>query len=567
MKKILSAMMSAFVLSICFSLCMCIAYAEKYINVGDKGILGIPDTFVATNAESTAFEDKESSLAISKVSFIGPKSTYSKAAIGVMESSGFTMRSDVKVPSGSVTVMSDLSQMPTVYSNILFSASDGNIVLIETNYQYRSAADLDAFLQAFSYTPISKPTPTPAPPKPSWSISYYRDKFGDKTEKQYLYRRDYYARRTINGKSDGIYMEGFYDSEQTRIRFTGDDRNNNVPLVWNPNTKKVDFRVKFEGGTYDATATIVDNYLVIDNKDEFDKLLRTNNKLEIIVPIDNGQLKGVLSNTLFRETESELLHGPTPTPAPTPKPSDIAKVKSFVQRCYSLILGREADEGGLNNWVNQLASGTSNAATIISNFLGSQEYINQSKSNTETVDILYNTMLNRPADEGGKTYWAGFLDNGSGNGAVINGFCGSQEFLGLCAEYGIEAGSVATGGQPASGLEGFVARCYSEALGRGSDEGGLAYWCNILQNKEQTPQQVAAGFVFSAEMNAAEKIKSNPDVLLDSLYKLYLGRPADEGGKAYWKQRIAEGLSLEDLNAGFAYSTEFSGIVASYGLE
>ena len=248
--------------------------------------------------------------------------------------------------------------------------------------------------------------------------------------------------------------------------------------------------------------------------------------------------------------------------------NDMSKINSFVERCYSLILGRAADEGGLRMWVNQLASGSSNAATIISNFLGSQEYTDKSKTGSETVDILYNTMLNRPADEAGKEYWTSILASAGDNSAVINGFCGSQEFLGLCAEYGIEAGSVATGGQQTgTGLEGFVSRCYSEALGRGSDEGGLSYWCNILQNKEQTPQQVAAGFIFSTEMNAAEKIKNDPDALLDSLYKLYLGREADEGGKAYWKQRIADGLSLEELNAGFAYSAEFSDIVTSYGLE
>lgn len=258
---------------------------------------------------------------------------------------------------------------------------------------------------------------------------------------------------------------------------------------------------------------------------------------------------------------------PEPAPAAEPVPVDTAKVTSFVSRCYNLILGREADEGGLNNWVGQLASGSSNAATIISNFLGSQEYISQNRSNAETVDILYSTMLNRPADEAGKAHWAGFLDHGDVESVVINGFCGSQEFLGLCAEYGIEAGSVApASSQAVTGLEGFVIRCYREALGRGSDEGGLAYWCSILQNRSQTPQQVAAGFVFSDEMNAREKIQNNPDALLDSLYQLYLGRPADADGKAYWKQRIADGLSLEGLNEGFALSAEFSGIIAGYGL-
>ena len=248
-----------------------------------------------------------------------------------------------------------------------------------------------------------------------------------------------------------------------------------------------------------------------------------------------------------------------------------SQINSFVRRCYSLILGRDPDQGGLDNWSNQLASGSANASQIISDFLGSQEFAAYNHNASDTVDILYNTMLNRPADQGGKDHWVEVMD-GSGSNSVINGFCGSQEFLGICARYGIEAGSVNAGGQgggsaAGTGLEGFVARCYAEALNRNADEGGSAYWCNILRNREQTPKQVANGFVYSPEMNAATKIQENPDALLDSLYRLYLGRPADEGGKAYWRQRIADGLSLEELNNGFADSQEFRGIVQSYGLE
>ena len=66
----------------------------------------------------------------------------------------------------------------------------------------------------------------------------------------------------------------------------------------------------------------------------------------------------------------------------------------------------------------------------------------------------------------------------------------------------------------------FVRRCYSLILGRSADEGGLNYWCDKLRNKEQTPIQVAWGFVFSPEMDAQRKIVENPDALLDALYRL-----------------------------------------------
>ena len=327
------------------------------------------------------------------------------------------------------------------------------------------------------------------------------------------------------------------------------------------------WKVNESGGTYidNATLDVNGTQLVwtfnVPAEADLSKLVIT--EVAVHTPEENYYSTDVIDISAYDEEPI--------IPNQTPSSESIQSVKEFVERCYSLILGRQSDETGLSNWTNALLSGTANASQIISGFMSSEEYANQQKDNSETVEILYNTMLGRPSDPAGKQDWTGVLDGNNVN-TVINGFCGSQEFLGLCAEYGIEAGSVPTNGgqssgQTGSGLEGFVARCYSEALGRSADEGGFSYWRDILRNKEQTPQQVAAGFVFSQEMNAADKIQSNPDALLDSLYKLYLGRSADEAGKEYWKQRIAEGISLEDLNAGFANSAEFTGIVASYGLE
>ena len=120
---------------------------------------------------------------------------------------------------------------------------------------------------------------------------------------------------------------------------------------------------------------------------------------------------------------------------------------------------------------------------------------------------------------------------------------------------------------PKTALEQFVERCYKEALGRASDQEGFKNWVTALESKQLTAQQVSYGFIFSPEMNAATKIKADPDSLLKSMYALYLGREPDPEGLAYWKQRIADGLTLEQLDYGFAQSVEFKGIVKSFGLE
>ena len=51
------------------------------------------------------------------------------------------------------------------------------------------------------------------------------------------------------------------------------------------------------------------------------------------------------------------------------------------------------------------------------------------------MTAVYKTMLDREPDTGGQAYWVGLLDKGCSYNMVINGFCGSQEFIGLCNEY------------------------------------------------------------------------------------------------------------------------------------
>ena len=253
-----------------------------------------------------------------------------------------------------------------------------------------------------------------------------------------------------------------------------------------------------------------------------------------------------------------------------PDPS-LEQTSAFVRRCYSLILGRTADEGGLNNWVNLLASGSSNAATIISNFLSSEEYTNHSHSGTETVDILYNTMLNRPADEAGKEHWTGILESASDNSAVINGFCGSPEFINLCKEYGIEPGTVnvnPVNPEPAPDtargkIEAFVKRCYKLILNRDADQGGLQGWSDALETGVGQACQIIDGFVRSPEY--VNRNLSNAESV-DILYQTMLNRAADEGGKAGWVDALSQGYTLQHIINGFCGSAEFTNICNEFGI-
>ena len=245
------------------------------------------------------------------------------------------------------------------------------------------------------------------------------------------------------------------------------------------------------------------------------------------------------------------------------KTGSTEQVEGFVRRGYSLMLGRDADADGLRYYVDLLTSGRLSGAQMVSNFMNSPEFSDKKVSNEEAVTILYRVMMNREPDPDGLAYHKANLDRGLSYNCVINNFSGSPEFGDICAESGITPGTVALEWRDQNPLvTDFVNRNYLYALERKGEGDGLNYYCEILLNRSLTPQQVAHGFVFSPEcINRG----LNDRAFIEMLYHLYMGREADEGGMNYYLDALANGVTREQVEAGFAYSKEFNLIVEGYG--
>ena len=252
-----------------------------------------------------------------------------------------------------------------------------------------------------------------------------------------------------------------------------------------------------------------------------------------------------------------------------PQPSD-EKIQAYVARCYKIILGRDADEGGMQTWVNELNSGRKAAAEIIDSFVKSAEFQNKKLSSADAVEILYKAMLDRPSDPAGKSSWVSQLEGGKPLQAVINGFCGSAEFGNLCKTYGINPGTVTVPDTqpevPAASdeqIRAFVSRCYKIILGRDADEGGMNTWSAELASGRKAAAEIIEQFVASAEFQG--KKHSNPDAV-EILYKAMLGRGSDAAGKSSWVSQLENGQPLTAVINSFCASAEFKGICNSYGI-
>jgi len=240
-------------------------------------------------------------------------------------------------------------------------------------------------------------------------------------------------------------------------------------------------------------------------------------------------------------------------------------VVAFVKRLYIIILNRSPETEGCMDWTERLTSGKATSAEIVYGIANSQEFANRGLSNEEIVETMYQAMLGRASDEGGKANWVNCLNSGMTVTGIINGFSGSQEFANICAEYNIQPGAITTcdSRDRNNGLTLFVSRMYTKALDRDYDVAGLNDWTNRYLTGEAKVSDIAFGFIFSPEFIG--KNLSDSDYV-DTLYRTFFNREPDEGGKADWMNKLANGMAREDVLNGFVGSQECINLVNSFGI-
>lgn len=257
---------------------------------------------------------------------------------------------------------------------------------------------------------------------------------------------------------------------------------------------------------------------------------------------------------------------PEPNPMPTLTPSELS-VGDFVNRCYNVALGREADEAGFDSWVSQLNEGRTCGSQVGYGFIFSGEYLNKNTDNTQYVKDLYSMFFGREADEAGFNYWLEQLDDGVTRENVFSGFCNSAEFSNLCNKYGVVSGCyfVDVPNDKQGYVNSFVARLYKVCLGRLPDQGGQLGWARKLIDGEETGSSAAYGFILSQEFCNLNLDSVN---YVAYMYRVFFGREADNAGLEYWTSQLENGTSSRtDIFSGFADSTEFANLCASYGIK
>ena len=292
----------------------------------------------------------------------------------------------------------------------------------------------------------------------------------------------------------------------------------------------------------------------------------------------------------IRVTCNENVPYPTASPTPTTAPTDAPtaqptsspvidepitgpvvpaanySIGDFVERLYTVALGRPSDPEGKQDWIDAVTLRGQTGADLARGFLYSPEFLQKNVSNEEFVRVLYRTFFNRDADADGLAGWVAVLDNGGSKEGVIEGFINSTEWANLCLLYGVRSGGTGVPNievEPNQQTIDFATRLYTTCLGRAADQNGLRAWARQLANQRDTGTGAARGFFFSNEFTGQNV--SN-DEYVNRLYRTFMGREADEAGFNAWVAQLNEGVSREEVFEGFAQSPEFTGICASYGI-
>ena len=250
--------------------------------------------------------------------------------------------------------------------------------------------------------------------------------------------------------------------------------------------------------------------------------------------------------------------------------------EDFIRRLYITCMGREADEGGLNYWLDLINSERIKGITLAGKFVFSNEFTSKNYCNEHFMRQLYKALMGREADPGGLNYWVGLLENGTTREAAVNSFASSPEYRNLCDAAGIELGPKITvlkyGTQPygpcavcgdKTKVVQFAERMYTECMKRPADASGLAYWSKGLYEHTFTGRSILYSFFLSSEI---KNMGLTNQEYVRRIYRTMLDRDPDEGGLNYWAGRLDSGASPTAVINGFIDSSEFTKICNDYGI-
>lgn len=241
-------------------------------------------------------------------------------------------------------------------------------------------------------------------------------------------------------------------------------------------------------------------------------------------------------------------------------------IPGFVASLYQSVLNRTPNRSEVSYWVSRVDGEEMTGVELTRHFVNSQEFQNRGYTNEEYVDKLYEVYLGRPSEASGKAYWVSLLKAGTSRLRLAEMIGNCPEFELVCARYGMAQGSHSMEyAKLYPKIVEFTTRYYNGLMNREPDEEGLEYWTKSMTLGERTASDLTRGFINSPEFRNQNISKED---FVEGLYEIYMGRPSDPEGKAYWVGRLGSmsQQEKETVIRGFIRSEEYRNYCDSYGI-
>jgi len=210
----------------------------------------------------------------------------------------------------------------------------------------------------------------------------------------------------------------------------------------------------------------------------------------------------------------------------------------FVERLYTEVLGRTPDMTGIKEWADYLQAGTYTGAEVSKGFIMSTEFQNKAMTNEDYVKIMYKAFFGREADQVGLEGWVNALETNYTKEFVFAGFANSVEFGNLCKAYGIEQGEVevpqAAPKAPSSIANriGGVHISWNATDGvkqygvwRSENETGVYEWLGNVEETEFTDTSVESGTNYYYKLTSFDAEKEAHSSMSKSISIIYVDAP------------------------------------------
>lgn len=207
------------------------------------------------------------------------------------------------------------------------------------------------------------------------------------------------------------------------------------------------------------------------------------------------------------------------------------QVTAFVNRLYTIALGRPADVDGLNDWTGRLLAKAETPKQVAAGFVFSQEMSDRGLDNETYATMLYRTMMGREPDTAGLNDWVNRLQSGTSRESVYDGFADSVEFAAIVNSYGlgdtVPDNSGSSGGNTSSGSSDMV-QPHEHIYG----EGVLTV----------APSSDAPGYMEYTCQECGEKV-----LKMYAEEQLFEGNGQQEWVRGYWDKEQADKI-LDSIN-------------------